>query len=85
MSGLFRQLCADPEAPRPAKHPYGAGQVLESEPVRFEHRDLVDFAPSPKPAESILDGLNGYGYGQKVSNLSLAQQHGHHKELAYET
>lgn len=45
MSWLYWQLCADPEFARSAKYPYGAGQVLESEPVRFEDCDLVTFAP----------------------------------------
>jgi hypothetical protein len=51
MSGLYRQLYADPEFPRPVKHPYGAGQVLESEPARFEYRDLVSFAPQRWPSD----------------------------------
>jgi hypothetical protein len=73
MSGLYRQLCADPEFPRPAKHPYGAGQVLESEPVRFEHCDLVGFASSrrspsddrteflqPVPVETVYQQVSAF-------------------------
>ena len=73
MSGLYRQLCADPEFPRPAKHPYGAGQVLESEPVRFEHCDLVGFVSSrrspsddrteflqPVPVETVYQQVSAF-------------------------
>jgi hypothetical protein len=57
-------------------------------PHDVEHRALdtpsttrtVYSLATAEQAESILDGLNGHGYGQKLSNLSLAQQHRHHKE-----
>ncbi len=72
MSGLYRQLCADPEFARSVKYPYGAGQVLESETVRFEHRDLVIFAPQrltsddraellqPVPVETVYQQVSAF-------------------------
>ena len=72
MSGLYRQLYAAREFPRPVTHPYGAGQVLESEPVRFEYRDLVSFTPQrwasddgaellqPVPVETVYQQISAF-------------------------
>jgi len=85
MSGLYRQLCADPELPRPAKHPYGAGQVFESEPVRLEHRDLVDFAPPQSRPKASSTASTAMAMSRRSLTSASRSNTDITRSLAYET